>query len=81
MTVTDTAGNESFDTTIVTVIDLTIPTVSISEGVTVELDESGLASIDLAQMNNGSVDNCSIELITLDIINLIVLVWVIMKLL
>ena len=67
MTVTDTAGNESFDTTIVTVIDLTIPTVSISEGVTVELDESGLAIIDIEQMNNGSVDNCSIELITLDI--------------
>lgn len=59
LTVTDTRGNISTGTAIVTVQDLVAPVV-ITQPVTVQLNATGSASITASQVNNGSSDNCGI---------------------
>ena len=53
---TDSSGNVSFATAIVTIIDNTPPTV-ITQNVTVQLNAAGTATVTAAQVNNGSTDN------------------------
>ncbi|UMB53140.1 gliding motility-associated C-terminal domain-containing protein [Lutibacter sp. A64] len=65
LTVTDTSGNSSTATAIVTVEDTLAPTV-ITQNIEVELDENGTSSIVAADIDNGSSDNCEIASITLD---------------
>ncbi len=66
LTVTDVNGNESKATAVVTVEDLTNPTVA-TQDITVQLDADGLANITAAQIDNFSTDNCSIATYTIDI--------------
>ena len=60
---TDSSGNVSFATAIVTIIDNTPPTV-LTQNSTVQLDATGNATITAAQINNGSTDNTSIASIS-----------------
>ncbi|MFG4003100.1 T9SS type B sorting domain-containing protein [Flavobacterium aquidurense] len=61
----DKSGNSAFGTAVVTVKDLTAPTV-VSKNITVQLDATGNAAIIPALINNGSTDNCAIATMTLD---------------
>lgn len=65
LTVTDTVGNSATATAIVTIQDNLPPTV-ITQNITVELDESGKATITPDAVNNGSTDNCGIASIKLN---------------
>ncbi|MDB5122453.1 MAG: hypothetical protein JWP94_582 [Mucilaginibacter sp.] len=65
LTVTDTHGNASTATAVVTVQD-NVPPVVIAQNITVQLDAIGNAVITAAQVNNGSTDNCAIATYTLD---------------
>lgn len=65
LTVTDTHGNASTATAVVTVQD-NIPPIAIAQNITVQLDATGRATITPAQINNGSTDNCAIATYTLD---------------
>ena len=65
LTVADVNGNSASQMATVTVIDNQVPTV-LTQGVTVQLDANGVASITTTDINNGSFDNCSISNITLD---------------
>jgi hypothetical protein len=60
LTLTDGSGNTSTTSAIVTVEDASVPTV-LTQNLTVELDENGTASISVADVDNGSFDNCGIE--------------------
>lgn len=60
LTVTDVNGNSNTATSTVTVSDAIAPTV-ITQAHTVYLDASGQATISTSDINNGSVDNCSIS--------------------
>ncbi|MEM6377272.1 MAG: HYR domain-containing protein, partial [Bacteroidota bacterium] len=44
----------------ITVLDKTVPKIDCKENLTLVLDESGQASLDPQQLDNGSTDNCSI---------------------
>ncbi len=61
LTVTDLANNTDSDTATATVQDNINPVASTLQNITVELDENGSASITVADVNNGSSDNCEIE--------------------
>ena len=65
LTVTDVNGNKSSATAIVTVQDNVLP-IAKTKDLTVELDDSGNASITVNQINNGSSDNCSVASVSLD---------------
>jgi len=65
LTVTDVNGNVSTGTAIVTVVDSIHPTV-VTQAVTVQLDASGVGSITVAQVDNGSSDNCAIATMVLN---------------
>ncbi|MDR7371775.1 HYR domain-containing protein [Flavobacterium aquidurense] len=56
-TVTDKEGNTAHATQLVEVRDLIVPTV-LTKNITVFLDESGNATINEDDINNGSFDNC-----------------------
>ncbi|MDI6047746.1 HYR domain-containing protein [Flavobacterium yafengii] len=64
-TVTDGAGLTATSTQTVTVVDIQKPTV-ITKNIPVSLDAFGNVSITVAQINNGSTDNCGINLVELD---------------
>ena len=66
LTVTDTNGNSSEATVIVTVVDIVAPDVS-TQNVTVELDADGNASVTIAAIDSGSHDACGIDSLRLDI--------------
>jgi HYR domain len=68
LTITDIHGNAASATAIVTVVD-NVPPVVLTQNITVQLDASGHATITPGQIDNGSADNCSIALRTLDINN------------
>ena len=59
LTVTDTHGNVSTTTAVVTVADAIAP-VAVAQNLTVQLDASGNATIMAAQVDNGSADACGI---------------------
>ena len=63
LTVTDTNGNISTGTATVTVIDAILPT-AIAQNVSVTLNAQGTAAVTATQINNGSLDNCSIATMT-----------------
>jgi len=65
LTVTDASGNVSSDTATVTVLDTLAPAIQ-TQNTTVYLDASGQATITVGDINNGSLDNCSIATVTLD---------------
>ena len=65
LTATDASGNTSSATAIVTVKDVTAPT-AVAKNITVQLDATGNVSITPAQINNGSIDNCSVASYSLD---------------
>ncbi|MFZ1618017.1 MAG: HYR domain-containing protein [Flavobacteriales bacterium] len=64
--VTDNGGNTSFCEAIVTVID-TIKPNAICQAVTIQLDASGNGSLTAAQVDNGSLDNCAVATLSLDV--------------
>ncbi len=65
LTVVDVNGNSASNVATVTVSDTVSPTV-ITQDITVELDETGAASITTLNIDNGSFDNCSIDSMSLD---------------
>ena len=65
VTVTDVNGNADTATATVTVSDTISPTV-VTQNATVYLDATGSASIVVADINNGSTDNCSVQTLSLD---------------
>jgi gliding motility-associated-like protein len=65
LTVTDSNGNVSTGTAVVTITETTPPTV-ITRPVTVQLNATGTATISAAQVNNGSTDNCGIASISVN---------------
>ncbi len=65
LTVTDAAGNMDDGTAIVTIIDNAAPTV-ITQDISINLDATGNASINVANINDGSSDNCGINSMSLD---------------
>jgi hypothetical protein len=65
LTVTDVNGNSSSAQATVTVEEKTAP-VAIAKNITVQLGESGVASITAEQINDGSSDNCGIASMTIN---------------
>jgi hypothetical protein len=61
LTATDDSDNVTTATAIVTVVDDTNPTV-LASGLDLYLDENGEASITIADIDNGSSDNCAFTL-------------------
>ncbi len=61
LTAVDPSGNSSSATADITVLDTISPTM-LSQNLTVYLDASGSASITAAQVDNGSSDNCSVDI-------------------
>ncbi len=59
LTATDIYGNSASATVNVTLIDNILPT-ALAQDVTVQLDESGTASVTAEQIDDGSADNCGI---------------------
>ncbi|ERM80159.1 hypothetical protein P872_22380, partial [Rhodonellum psychrophilum GCM71 = DSM 17998] len=59
-TATDDSGNSYSETFTVGVIDNQAPTVLVKNH-TLQLDNSGNATLSVSDINNGSIDNCSIE--------------------
>ena len=68
LTVTDQAANTATCTSTVTVEDNVAP-VAICQDITVQLDNSGMATIAPADVNNGSHDACGIASTSIDIFN------------
>ncbi|MFT5236829.1 MAG: hypothetical protein ACI9M9_000417, partial [Flavobacteriaceae bacterium] len=67
LTVTDVNGNTSTCTTIVTVEDNVAPIANCAAPFTVQLDANGMASITVADIDNGSTDACGIVSATIDV--------------
>ena len=63
LTVEDPSGNSASCSATVTVIDDIDPT-AICQNITIDFDDSGMASITADQINNGSFDNCAIASIS-----------------
>jgi len=57
--VTDVNGNVDSASAVITVEDVIKPTV-LTQNVTVSLDASGAGSVNVADIDNGSTDNCTI---------------------
>ncbi|NOR29025.1 MAG: HYR domain-containing protein, partial [Lutibacter sp.] len=65
LTVTDPAGNSDTCNAIVTIVDTVQPT-AICQDITIQLDASGNAVINAAQIDNGSSDACGIASATIN---------------
>ncbi|MEI6412236.1 MAG: HYR domain-containing protein, partial [Bacteroidota bacterium] len=61
---TDQSGNSAGCTSTITVLDTIAPTM-ICQNAVINLNASGQATLTVAQVNNGSFDNCSIATLTL----------------
>ncbi|QAA81106.1 BspA family leucine-rich repeat surface protein [Aequorivita sp. H23M31] len=61
--------NSASCTTTVTVVDDTLPVANCAAPFTVQLDESGNASITVDDIDNGSADNCGIASMAIDLEN------------
>jgi uncharacterized protein YrzB (UPF0473 family) len=66
LTVTDVNGNSTTCSTTITVQDNVAP-VAVCQNITVQLDNSGNASITASQIDNGSTDACGIQSLALNI--------------
>ena len=66
ITATDTNGNVSIETAVVTVVDDTLPE-AIAQDITVTLDANGIATITPEDIDNGSNDTCGAVTFELDI--------------
>ena len=66
LTVEDSVGNQSQCTTPVTVFDKWKPIAICTESITLEINTSGNATLAVADVNNGSSDNCAIATMSLD---------------
>ncbi len=66
LTVTDNNGNFSTCTSVVNVIDKNTPDVQCQD-VAISLDDNGLATVDPAQVNDGSSDGCGLATLSLDV--------------
>ncbi|QQX78099.1 MULTISPECIES: HYR domain-containing protein [Aequorivita] len=67
LTVTDVNGNTSTCTTTVTVEDNVAPVANCAAPFTIQLDANGVASITVADIENGSTDACGIASTTIDV--------------
>jgi uncharacterized protein YrzB (UPF0473 family) len=65
ITVIDVNGNSNSCDSTVTVVDATLPT-AICTNLTLELDADGLATIEVADIDNGSFDNCGNVTVEID---------------
>ena len=65
LTVTDGSSNTSTATAVVTVVDSTTPAAS-AQNINVYLDATGNASITAADVDNGSIDNCTAVTLSID---------------
>lgn len=61
----DRSGNSASGTAIITVKDLSAPTV-IAKNITVQIDATGNTAIIPALINKDSIDNCAIATMTLE---------------
>ncbi len=66
LTVTDSSGNVSTCTTVVTVEDSLSPIANCAAPFTLQLDANGSASITVSDIDNGSSDNCGISSMAID---------------
>ncbi|WP_452228924.1 T9SS type A sorting domain-containing protein [Lacinutrix sp. MEBiC02404] len=66
ITATDAENKVSTQDVTITVID-SIDPVAVTQNITVQLDANGDASITASEIENGSIDNCTIATTTLDI--------------
>ncbi|MDC0600227.1 HYR domain-containing protein, partial [Flavobacteriales bacterium] len=60
LTVIDSYGNVSTATATVTVVDLLAPT-PVTQNVTLQLDSAGMVSLTAAEVDNGTIENCSLD--------------------
>ncbi|SRX76039.1 HYR domain-containing protein [Aequorivita antarctica] len=67
LTVTDVNGNSSTCTTVVTVEDNVAPVANCAAPFTIQLDANGMASITVADIDNGSTDACGIASTSIDV--------------
>ena len=65
LTVTDGSGNVSTDTATVTVIDNIAPVIVLQDNITVQLDPTGVGTLNIADVDNGSTDAAGIQPIVL----------------
>ncbi|WP_394772788.1 glycine-rich protein [Flavobacterium sp.] len=65
LTVKSSNGEVATKTAIVTVFEDIVP-IALTKDITITLDDTGNASITADQINNGSSDNCGIDIVTLD---------------
>ncbi|MFD2563951.1 fibronectin type III domain-containing protein [Aquimarina rubra] len=66
LTVIDNTGNSDMITATVTVADDILPSANCIAPFSIQLDETGSASISAQDINNNSTDNCSIQNIAID---------------
>ncbi|TNF32447.1 MAG: HYR domain-containing protein, partial [Bacteroidetes bacterium] len=64
LTVTDVNGNTATCNATVSVLDTVAPT-AVCQDLTVTLDANGTATVSIAEVDNGSFDNCGVQNITL----------------
>ncbi len=67
LTGTDAAGNSASCTALVTIEDEFPPEVLCRDPFSISLDENGVATITVDDIDNGSTDNCDIESIEIDV--------------
>ena len=67
LTVTDNNENSAACTATVTVVDNELSVFAVCQNITVELDDTGAATIDAEDIDNGSSDVCGIASLALDI--------------
>ena len=66
LTVIDKSGNSASASAIVTVVDNLPPTVSVASPFTILLDDSGVATLSVSQIEQGSTDNCGVASLSID---------------
>ena len=66
LTVIDKSGNSASASAIVTVVDNLPPTVSVASPFTILMDDSGVATLSVSQIEQGSTDNCGVASLSID---------------
>jgi len=65
LTVTDENGNSATATALVTVLDETAPTLSLSNNIRLDLNANGMATLTASELDRSSKDNCGIASFTI----------------